>query len=220
MNRRGTADALGLRWAEHWAAFFREHDPYDHLVALSVAEGAGGYFLIEGLDVANIHGDAPPEPRGIRMPVLLDEARVQTPRAERALFWQALLLGTSAARAPWQSLTARSAVFEHCRHLADFVRDTRYWELRRDDSSVLVVPRGVTPFAAARDGELIVYLTGAVDEGRVRIGLAIGRYEVTWFDPKSGKVVRAEDEVQPAQGAVDLACPTFEEDIVLRIRRR
>ena len=30
------------------------------------------------------------------MPVVLDEARVQTPRAERAIFWQALLLGTAA----------------------------------------------------------------------------------------------------------------------------
>jgi len=219
MNRRGAAGNAGIRWAEHWASFFREHDPFSHLISLSVAENPGGYYLIDGIHIANVHGEAPPEPQGIRMPVVLDEARVQTPREERAIFWQALLLGTSAARAPWQGLAARSPMFEHARHLADFIRDIPWWELRRDTTSVLMAPGGVQWLAAARDGELIVYLRGAADQGQIRLGVANTPYDVTWFDPKSGRTVRTE-QAQPNQGALDLACPTFEEDIVLRIRRK
>jgi len=219
MNRLGAAGNLGIRWAEHWASFFREHDPFSHLISLSVAENPGGYFLIDGIHIANVHGEAPPEPQGIRMPVVLGEARVQTPREERAVFWQALLLGTSAARAPWQGLTARSTLFEHARHLADFIRDLPWWELRRDTASVLLAPGGVQWLAAARDGELIVYLRGAAEQGQIRIGVANNPYDVTWFDPKSGRTVRTE-EARPNQGALDLTCPTFEEDIVLRVRRK
>ena len=94
-----------------------------------------------------------------------------------------------------------------------------YWELRRDDGVVLSAPGGARALAAVRDGEILVYLTGADDEGRLRIGLANGRYQATWFDPKNG-TTRRTDDVQPTQGAVELACPTFEEDLVLRIRRK
>jgi len=219
MNRRGSAGANGLRWVEHWTAFFREHDPYAHLLSLSVATDPDAYFRIEGIDIANVRGEAPPEPRGIRMPVFLNEPTVRTPRAERAIFWQALLLGTSAARAPWQPLAARSPLFEHCRYLADYARDLAYWELRRDDSLVLATPRGVPRLVAVRKDELLVYLVGSAEEGVVRVGLGNGRYEAAWFDPKNGKTVRIED-VEPRQGAADIPSPTFDEDIVLRIRKK
>ncbi len=219
MNRRGSAGALGLRWAEHWAAFFREHDPYGHLISLSVAAQPEAYFRIEGIDVANVRGDTPPEPHGIRMPVFLNEPTVKTPRAERAVFWQALLLGTSAARAPWQSLAARSPLFEHCRYLADYARDVAYWELRRDESAVLATPHNAARLTAVRKDEVFVYLMGSAEAGSLRLGLPVGRYEASWFDPKNGRIVRT-DEVQPNQGAVDIPSPTFDEDIVLRVRKK
>jgi len=107
MNRRNSARQFGLRWAEHWAAFLREHDPFDHLVSLSVAENGQAYFLIQGIDVANVHGKEPPEPQGIRIPVVFNEPYVKTPREERGAFWRSLLVGVSASHAPWQSqLTA------------------------------------------------------------------------------------------------------------------
>jgi len=219
MNRRGTAANLGLRWAEHWAGVLREHDPFDHLVSLSVVEGADAYFRIDGIDIANVHGDTPPAPRGIRMPVLLAVAHAKTPQAERAIFWQALLLGTSAARAPWQPLTKRTAIFEHTRYLADYAAKLPWWELRRDDSVVLSAPGGTRAMASVRDGEIHVYLTGSADEGVVRVGVANGRYDAVWLDPKNGTTRRDED-VQPDRGALDLACPTFEEDLVLCIRKK
>jgi len=219
MNRHGAADRLGPRWVEHWTAFFRERDPYDHLVSLSVVNDAGRYFRIQGIDIANVHGKAPPEPHGIRMPAFLSEARVKAARAERAIFWRALLLGTSAARAPWQRLAARSPIFEYSRHLAEFARDVRYWELRRDDSVVLSTPGRVTHLASVRKGEILVYFTGACEGGVVRVGLGKGRYDASWFDPRNGNTIRAET-VEPAQGAVELPCPTFDEDLVLRIRKK
>jgi len=219
MNRRGTANTVGLRWVEHWMRFFRENDPFDHLVALSVADQPERYFRIDGLDIANVHGTTPPAPAGIRMPVFLDVAYAKTPQAERAIFWQALLLGTSAARAPWQPLTTRSPMFEHARYLADYARSLPYWELRRDDSVILAAPGGVRTLAAIRKHEIHVYLVGSADEGTVRIGLANARYEVTWLDPKNG-TTRHLDDVSPEHGALELTCPTFEEDIVLRIRRK
>jgi len=219
MNRRGSAGALGLRWVEHWAAFLREHDPYDHLVSLAVAAQPEAYFRIQGIDIANLRGDTPPEPHGIRMPVFLNEPTVKTPRAERAVFWQALLLGTSASRAPWQPLTARSPLFEHCRYLADYARGTAYWELRRDESVVLATPRNVARLTAVRKDEVFVYLMGSAEQGVMRLGLPAGRYEAAWFDPKNGKSVRT-DEVEPRQGAVDIPSPTFDEDIVLRVRKK
>ena len=219
MNRRGSAGSLGLRWAEHWMARLRERDPFDHLVSLSVVEGADAYYRIEGIDIANVHGDRAPEPQGLRMPVLLAVAHARTPQAERALFWQALLLGTSAARAPWQPLAERSTLFEHARYLADYAADLPWWELRRDDAVVLAAPGGTRALAAVRDGEIHIYLTGAADEGVVRVGVPGGRYDATWLDPKNGTTHRVED-VQADRGALELDCPTFEEDIVLRIRRK
>lgn len=219
MNRRGSAGALGLRWVEHWSAFFREHDPYDHLVSLSVAQEPEAYFRIEGIDIANLRGEAPPEPHGIRMPVFLNEPTVKTPRDERAIFWQSLLLGTSAARAPWQPLSARSPLFEHCRYLADYARGVAYGELRRDESLVIATPRNVARLTAVRKDEVFVYLMGSAEQGVVRLGLANGRYEATWFEPKNGRVVRT-DEVEPKEGAVDVPSPTFDEDILLRVRRK
>ena len=219
MDRRGSASRLGVPWAEHWAAFFREFDPYDHLVALNVVTRPEGYFLIGGIDIANVHGNTPPEAQGIRMPVFLNETYAKTPQAERAIFWQALLVGTSAARAPWQRLTARSPAFEHCRDLAEFARDVPYWAMKHDDSVVLSTPRNVARVAAAAEGEILVYLMGAAEDGSIRIGVANGRYEATWFDPKNGRTIRS-DTVEAAQGALDLPSPTFAEDIVLRIRKK
>jgi hypothetical protein len=219
MNRRGSAGTLGLRWAEHWAAFLREHDPYAHLVSLSVAAQPDAYFRIEGIDIANLRGEAPPEPTGIRMPVFLNEPTVKTPRAERAIFWQALLLGTSASRAPWQPLAERSPLFEHCRYLAGYARNVAYWELRRDESLVLATPRNVARLTAVRKDEVFVYLMGTADGGTMSLGLPNGRYEAAWFDPKNGRAVRT-DEVEPRQGAAEIAAPTFDEDVVLRVRRR
>jgi hypothetical protein len=219
MNRRGSAGELGLRWAEHWTAFLREHDPYGHLVSLSVATQPEAYFRIEGIHVANLRGDTPPEPHGIRMPVFLNEPTVKTPRAERAILWQALLLGTSAARAPWQPLAARGPLFEHCRYLADYARNMAYWELRRDESLVLAAPNNVPRLTAVRKDEVFVYLMGSADQGVMRLGLPGGRYEATWFDPKNGNTVLTA-EVEPKQGAVDIASPTFDEDVVLRVRKK
>jgi len=219
MNRRGTAGRLGVRWAEHWAAFFREHDPMDHLVSLSVGQDAQRYFRIDGFDIANVHGNTPPEPRGIRMPVFLSETYAKTPAEERSIFWRALLLGTSAARAPWQSLTERPPAFEHCRYLADYAATVNYWELERDDSVVLATPRDVRRMAAVRKGEIFVYLMGAAEDGVVRVGLANGRYEASWFDPKNGRTIRT-DTVEPRRGALELPSPTFAEDLLLRIRKK
>ncbi|HRR81285.1 MAG TPA: HEAT repeat domain-containing protein [Planctomycetota bacterium] len=219
MNRRGSAGAAGLKWVEHWAAFLREHDPYDHLVSMSVAANPEAYFRLDGIDVANVRGDSPPEPHGIPMPVFLSEPTVKGPRAERQVLWQALLLGTSAARAPWQPLAERSATFEHARYLADYARDVAYWELRRDESVVLSTPRNVARLTAVRKGEVFIYLTGSAEGGAVRVGLANGRYEAAWFDPKNGRTVRT-DEVTPQDGAVDAPCPTFDEDVLLRIRKK
>ena len=219
MNRRGTAAGLGLRWAEHWARVLREHDPYDHLVSLSVAQGAEAYFRLDGFDIANVHGSEPPTPGGLRMPVLLNEAHVKGAAAERALFWQALFRGTASARAPWQSLTARTAIFEHTRYLADYAAQVAWWELRPDDGVVLSAPGATRALAAARDGEIYVYLTGSADEGTLRLGLGGGRYDAVWFDPKNGTTRRDED-LQPNRGALDLACPTFEEDLVLCVRKK
>jgi len=219
MDRRGTAARFGIPWVEHWAAFFREFDPFDHLVALSVVTAPEGYFRIGGIDIANVHGDSPPEPHGIRMPVFLDEAYAKTPREVRAIFWQALLLGTSASRPPWQPLTARTPAFEHCRYLAEYLKDVPYWDLRRDDSVVLSTPRDVARIAAVSKTEILVYLMGAAEDGVVRIGLGNGRYEASWFDPRNGRAIRS-DVVEPAQGALELPSPTFAEDIVLRIRKK
>ena len=219
MDRRGAAAKLGPAWAEHWAAFFREFDPYDHLVSLSVLTAPEAYFRIGGIDIANLHGNEPPEPRGIRMPVFLSETYAKTPAAERAIFWQSLVLGTSASRAPWQPLAARPPAFEHCRYLADYARGVAYWELRRDDSVVLATPRNVARLAAVRKDEILVYLMGAAEEGSVRIGVGPGRYEASWFDPKNGRTIRT-DEVEPKQGALDVPSPTFAEDIVLRVRKK
>ncbi|MFP4057157.1 MAG: HEAT repeat domain-containing protein [Candidatus Brocadiia bacterium] len=221
MDRRGTAGRLGVRWAEHWAGFVREHDPFDHLVSLSAVHQAERYFRIQGIDVANVHGAEPPEPHGIQMPVLLSVPRARSPREERALFWRALLVGTSSARAPWYALAARTAVFEHCRHFADYVasRDIRYWELRRDDSVVLGTPGRVRAYASVREGEVLVYLVGDAEDGTVRVGLAPGTYVASWFDPKTG-IVRRRQEVEPRRGAASLPCPPFDEDLVLRITRK
>jgi hypothetical protein len=219
MDRRGSVGRLGPRWAEHWAAFFREHDPFDHLVSLHVVENPTGYFLIDGLDVANVHGDQVPEPTGIRMPVFLSEPQAANAAAERALFWRALLLGTATARVPGQSLAERPPAFEDLRYLADYARDVPYWDLRRDRDAVLSIPGGTEALAVSRKDDLLVYLTGACQGGVVRVGLSHGRYDVSWFDPKTGKVARAE-VVEPAQGAAELSCPTFEEDLVLRVRRK
>ena len=219
MNRRGAAGRLGVRWVEHWMAALREHDPYDHLVSLSVAEGADAYYRIEGIDVANVHGAGVPPGGAVRMPVVLAAPQAATPREERALFWQALLRGAPAARAPWQPLTARTAIFEHTRYLADYAKDLPWWELRRDDAVVLSAPGGTRAVAAVRGGEIHVYVMGSADEGTVRVGVPNGRYDADWFDPKNGPLRRDED-LQPDRGALDLACPTFEEDLVLRIRKK
>jgi len=219
MNRRGNLGRAGLKWAEHWAAFFREHDHFDHLVALNVVRDPGAYFLIEGLDVANLHGNVPPEPHGIRMPVLLDETYPADPKAERAIFWKALLLGTSANRPPWRPIGERAPAFEFCRYLADFARTLRYWELRRDDAVVLSTPRNVAHLASVRKGEILVYMTGASEDGLTRVGLGNGRYEVTWFDPANGRTIRTET-IEPERGAAELPTPTFSEDILLRIRKK
>ncbi|NQT85936.1 hypothetical protein HQ560_04180, partial [bacterium] len=219
MNRRNSARQFGLRWAEHWAAFLREHDPFDHLVSLSVAENGQAYFLIQGIDVANVHGKEPPEPQGIRIPVVFNEPYVKTPREERGAFWRSLLVGVSASRAPWQSLTERTEIFEHVRYLADYARDLRAWELRPDDSVVLAVPGGVRAHTSVRNGEVLSYLVGSTEGGAVRVGLRNGRYDAEWFDPKNG-VVRLSEEVEPARGVAELTCPTFDEDIVLRVRKK
>lgn len=219
MNRRGNAGRLGPRWAEHWAAFFRERDPFDHLVSLHVVQDATSYFLIEGIDIANAHGGQVPERTGIRMPVFLSEPHARDGAGERALFWKALLLGTSTARVPWQSLGDRPPAFEHLRYLADYASQLRYWELRRDRDAILSTPGGTQALAVSRKDEIVIYLTGASRGGVVRVGLTNGRYGVSWYDPKNGNEVRAE-EIRPRQGAAELTCPTFEEDIVLRIRKK
>jgi len=219
MNRRGNLGRTGLRWAEHWAAFFREHDHFDHLVALNVVRDPGAYFIIEGLDIANLHGNTPPEPQGIRMPIMLDETYPPDPKAERAIFWKALLLGTSANRPPWRPIAERPPAFEFCRYLADYAKTLRYWELRRDDAVVLSTPRNVAHLASVRKGEILVYMTGASEEGITRVGLGNGRYEAAWFDPRNGRVISTQT-IEPQRGAAELPTPTFSEDILLRIRKK
>ncbi|NQT51942.1 HEAT repeat domain-containing protein [bacterium] len=219
MNRRGTAGRLGPRWAEHWAGFFREHDPFDHLVSIHVVQDVTGYYLIDGIDIANMHGDKVPEPTGIHMPTFLSAPFARDRVAERSLFWQALLLGSGSARAPWQGLTERTAAFDHLPHLASYAASVNYWEFQRDRETVLATPGGTQALAVARKDEVVVYLTGASQGGTVRVGLRTGRYDVSWYDPKTGNTVRVE-EIQPRQGAAELTCPTFDEDIVLRIRRK
>lgn len=219
MNRRGRAGAMGLRWVEHWTAFLREHDPYGHLVSLSVLAQPDAYFRIEGIGIANVRAETPPEPHGIRMPVFLAEPTAKTPRAERAAFWQALLLGTSASRAPWQPLAERSPLFEQLRHFAHYARDVAYWELRRDESAVLATPGNVARLTAVRKDEAFVYLMGSAEAGTLRLGLPTGRYDAEWFDPKNGQPVRTE-VVEPRQGAADIPSPSFDEDILLRVRKK
>jgi HEAT repeat protein len=219
MNRRGTAGRLGIRWGEHWARFFRERDPFDHLASLHVVQDPTGYYLIEGVDIANVHGESVPEPTGIRMPVFLSQPYAKDAAAQRALFWRALLLGTATARTPWPSLAERPPAFESLRYLADYAATVNYWELSRDRDVVLSTPGGTQALAVGRDGETLILLTGASRGGVLRVGLQAGRYGVSWFDPKNGRTVRAE-EIRPAQGAAELTCPTFEDDILLRIRKK
>jgi tetratricopeptide (TPR) repeat protein len=136
---------------------------------------------------------------------------------ERQHLWVAFTSGGHAARSDFQPFIENYPSFDSCLHLADFVRQVRFWEMKP-----------LADFTPECDGicyslgsgeEFVVYIRyiGTKEERKIKLNMPVGDYEARWYDPVQGNFL---PEVNPVSSEVNtLRLPETATDVVLYIQK-
>jgi len=137
---------------------------------------------------------------------------------ERQHLWMAFASGGHAARSDFQIFTETHPSLDACLHLANFVREIRFWEMTPLADFVLSCDGKC--YSLGSDDEFVVYIRSRQQPkgGRIRLKLPPGRYEIRWYDPIEGDFLPDAENVNG--GEVDLHLPETATDVVLYVSRR
>ena len=92
--------------------------------------------------------------------------------------------------------------FDAIRHLGEFVKGTRFYELSPERALVAQVPRGMGYLLLGRSGqEHVLQLFGRTG-GKVDLMLEAGAFRVSWYDPHTGEWLRRDEPVRRPVGYV------------------
>ena len=136
---------------------------------------------------------------------------------ERQHFWAAFTSGGHAARSDFQPFTDTYPSLDSCLHLANFVRQVRFWEMT--PLADLVLGCDGVCYSLGSDEEFVVYIRTkrAGEDRKVKLKLPQGDYKARWYDPVQGDFL-ADTEVVSG-GVIELRMPKAAMDIVLYVER-
>ena len=78
------------------------------------------------------------------------------------------------------------------------------------------IPDGAAVHALGRNGrEYAIYISGGQDVARLGLGLPAGRYRLTWYDPKTGRVTKRA-KLEHDGGEATVVSPSYSEDLGAR----
>ena len=133
---------------------------------------------------------------------------------ERQHLWAAFTSGGHAARSDFQPFIDAYPSLDSCSHLANFVREIRFWEMSPAVNFVLSCD-GVCYSLGSRE-EFVVYIRTKKD-GQIKLKMPQGDYRARWYDPVKGDFL---NNTETATGeAISLNFPKTVTDVVLYLRK-
>jgi len=170
-------------------------------------------------------------------PIILNEASFGNMRAhpkggtrgwaeERQHLWVAFASGGHAARSDFQPFADIYPSLDSCLHLANFVRQVRFWEMSPLVDFVLSCD-GVC-YTLGSDEEFVAYIraegvsssSGAKEakkDRKIELKLPQGDYIAKWYDPVRGDFLPDAETVRG--GAINFHLPKTATDVVLYIKK-
>jgi len=226
----GSYSGLDLApWVRHLGTYMRDHDPYNHPVAVSGSCNATSFPQEAWTGVAIIHGcthdfyQFTRENRVYNKPVYMDEAAQEKKEAsvKRMEWWKVAMAGGFINFRSWIADLAVPGTVSGQQYWPFFAR---FWEgvpyqtLNPHNEVVTHLPTGDTAYALADPGvTYVVYLLGPAD-GPLTLSAPAGDYWVRWYDTKQGLDVWGPALVH-SPGEITLGSPPFTDDIVLHAWR-
>ena len=137
---------------------------------------------------------------------------------ERQHFWVAFASGGHAARSDFQPFFDTHPSLDFCLHLANFVREVRFWEMTPLTDFVLKCDG--KHYSLSSDHEFVVYIRSRKQPkgGEIKLKLPRGDYSARWYDPINGSFLPNAKAVKG--GETTLQLPEAAADITLHIRRK
>ena len=134
---------------------------------------------------------------------------------ERQHLWVAFTSGGHAARSDFQPFTDTYPSLDSCLHLANFVRQVRFWEMSPLVDFVLDCD-GVC-YSLGFRREFVTYVRAAKKGGKITLKLPKGDYTARWYDPVEGNFLPNPKAVKGGKSTLHL--PEAVADVVLYIKK-
>jgi len=136
---------------------------------------------------------------------------------ERQHLWAAFASGGHAARTDFQPFIDTYPSLDSCLHLANFVRQVRFWEMSPLVDFALDCD-GVC-YGIASEEEFVVYIRAIAvpDRRKIKLRLPQRGYSARWYDPVEGRFLPDTKAVDGGSVAFDL--PETGTDIVLYVKK-
>jgi hypothetical protein len=99
--------------------------------------------------------------------------------------------------------------------LKDFIESYNFAKLHPDQTTVKKSPGAVTRTLAEPGQQYAVYLDGG-PQCTLTLALPKGAYQTTWINTQTGATEQTE-KITPTDGLAEIASPTYDEEIALRI---
>ncbi len=136
---------------------------------------------------------------------------------ERQHLWMAFTSGGHAARSDFQPFMETHPSLDSCLHLANFVREVKFWEMTPLVDFVLSCDGKY--YDLGSDEEFVVYVRARrqLKGGKIELKLPHGRYKLRWYDPINGSFFSDIESVN--SGEIVLSLPETATDVVLYARK-
>ena len=136
---------------------------------------------------------------------------------ERQHLWIAFTSGGHAARSDFQPFIETHPSLDFCLHLANFVREVRFWEMTPLTDFVLNCDGKC--YSLSSNDEFVVYIRSRKQPkgGRIKLKLPRGNYSARWYDPTNGSFLPNAKAVKG--GETTLQLPETTADVALHVRR-
>ena len=126
--------------------------------------------------------------------------------------------GGHATRSDFQPFMGTHPSLDSCLHLANFVREVRFWEMTPLADFILSCDGKC--YGLSSDDEFVVYIRARNQPkgGAIRLNLPSGDYSAQWYDPVNGSFLPNMETVKG--GEITLQLPETTADVALFIRKR
>lgn len=132
---------------------------------------------------------------------------------ERQHLWMAFASGGYAARSDFQFFGEAHPSLDACLHLANFVREVKFWEMTPLVDFVLSYDGKC--YSLGSDEEFVVYIRARTQpkKGKIKLKLPRGNYRALWYDPINGGFLLDAKDI--TGGEITLRLPKTATDVVL-----